>query len=55
MHSCPLLLPQSYAKLAYAPPKALLQLLRQQLMPQMNEVDPPQLAGQLLMPLLWSS
>lgn len=38
---------QSYAKLAYAPPKALLQLLRQQLMPQMAEVEPPQLAGEI--------
>lgn len=36
---------QAYAKLAYAPPKALLALLRQQLMPQMAAVEPPQLAG----------
>lgn len=42
---CVCVSPQSYAKLAYAPPKALLQLLRQQLMPQMVEVEPPQLAG----------
>jgi hypothetical protein len=36
---------QGYAKLAYAPPKALQALLRQQLMPQLNEVQPPQVAG----------
>lgn len=36
---------QGYASLAYAPPKALLGLLRGQLMPQMGEVEPPALAG----------
>jgi hypothetical protein len=36
---------ESYGRLAYAPPKVLLQLLRAQLLPQMHEVEPPQLAG----------
>lgn len=54
---------QSYAALAYAPPKALLVLLRQQLQPQVSEVDPSQLSAALwcfslfkdLAPELWNA
>jgi hypothetical protein len=53
---------QSYAMLAYAPPKALLQQLRQQLQPQVLEADPSALASALwcfclfkdLSPELWN-
>ncbi|WIA40986.1 hypothetical protein OEZ86_004630 [Tetradesmus obliquus] len=53
---------QSYATLAYAPPKALLQQLRQQLQPQVAEADPSALASALwcfclfkdLSPELWN-
>jgi hypothetical protein len=53
---------QSYAMLAYAPPKALLQQLRQQLQPQVLEADPSALASSLwcfclfkdLSPELWN-
>eukprot|EP00775_Hariotina_reticulata_P014744 gene14744-14913_t len=52
----------SYAMLAYAPPKALLQQLRQQLQPQLGQVDPSQLCAALwcfslfkdLTPELWN-
>jgi hypothetical protein len=48
--------------LAYAPPKALLQQLRQQLQPQLDQVDPSQLCAALwcfslfkdLTPELWN-
>jgi hypothetical protein len=53
---------QSYAMLAYAPPKALLQQLRQQLQPQVSAADPSALASALwcfclfkdLSPELWN-